>query len=548
MTISNIHKNLVDTFNPSELFIKVFSQLRDNDVSHYAEASKATRRQCEKVFRERWELLQKISIDSLSPYKIAHHFTRIEEIVNMHFPEYPSFYAQCRKLIKVFATYSRSDSNPDNALPTVGATLSRDDIIPGNTLFSTALSISEFEKIYQKAHDRSLQKIWPRLRAEIYFAMLNSNSEKPVGVPSFWVAMREIYVSMSNDLDCILPSMDAQEETLKIFFSDQANVSLLSNVVNQSLSNGDQANIVLISNAFNAMDQFFNANVSLSDLPPDESSVEEIQNFLNLPATMFLLTKVHELPLMQLDLNMVPDELNRLENLQLLDLSNNPNLISIPDLHFKKLMTLFFNGNPTPEILSLNHLPNLKNLILFANASMLISDDTFQRFPTLIENPLKNAYYSRYQQPSHWEPYFSPDLNEIKAHCESTLALLWQSICTPNFSIEEIKLIVNNGLTPEDRNLIYEMVWNLGGKVENGDLQWGEHHAFDKNKIFHFALAVGLAIWTKLDRLTPEEQNLVYGQIYELAGRPKTADSQWGEFHAFKSMTRLADALARIKK
>ena len=156
MTILNIpFLDSIPIFSLSEFFDKVFSQLRDNDVSHYAEASQSTRRQCEKVFRERWELLQKTSNSLLSPYKIAHHFTKIEEIVNMHFPEHPSFYAKCRKLIKVFATYSRSDSILDNAFQIVRATLSRDDIIPGNTLFSTALPISKFEEIYKEAHDRS---------------------------------------------------------------------------------------------------------------------------------------------------------------------------------------------------------------------------------------------------------------------------------------------------------------------------------------------------------------------------------------------------------
>ena len=328
---------------------------------------------------------------------------------------------------------------------------------------------------------------------------------------------------MSNDLDRILPSKDSQEETIEIFFNDPANTSLISTAITKYLSN----------------------------LPPDESSVEEIQNFLNRPATIFLLTKVPILSLNRLNLNMVPDELNRLENLIILNLSNNPDLNDIPDLHFKNLITLTFQNNLPTEVLSLNHLPMLRTLDLHAHASTLISDDTFQRFPRLINHPLQRECYSRNtkkQWKFNWEPHFLSQSNEINAHCESTLALLWQSLCTPNFSIEEIKLIVNSGLTPEDRNLIYEMVWDLGGKVKDGDLQWGEHHAFDKNKIFHFALAVGLVIWTKFYNLTQEQQNRVYGQLYELAGRPETTDSQWGKRHVLESMVRLADALARMEK
>lgn len=46
------------------------------------------------------------------------------------------------------------------------------------------------------------------------------------------------------------------------------------------------------------------------------------------------------------------------------------------------------------------------------------------------------------------------------------------------------------------------------------------------------------AIAEKFDRLSKNQQNAVFGKIYDLAGRPQTTDFEWGEHHAFDDVLR----------
>jgi hypothetical protein len=59
--------------------------------------------------------------------------------------------------------------------------------------------------------------------------------------------------------------------------------------------------------------------------------------------------------------------------------------------------------------------------------------------------------------------------------------------------------------------------------------------------------AVEKVITNKLDRLTQEEKNGVYGTIYQLAGSPKNVSDRWGEEHAKEYLPLLADALSLEK-
>src|SRR6267154_157965 len=509
MTITNIRwPNSIAVLSFSEYFDKVFSDLDNKDLDRYSQASHDTYRQCENFFRQSWELLKRASISSLSPSKIDYHFKKIEDSVNVHFPENPSFYAKCRKLTKVFR---ESQSRGRGVLEICEATLlGRYNIIPNNTVLSTALPISKFEEIDKETHDRALEAIWPMLRYEI------SESLKTGSVFRLhpWAKGREILIGLFNELDVILPSKDTQEETVRSFFNDPVNISLIKNAISQFPST----------------------------LPPINASAEEIRRFLSNPETEFLLEKINILQLNNLCLNRLPPELVRLKNLRQLELSYNF-LNDFPDLHFKELRMLTLNGNDLTEILSINHLPKLENLIFDLSASMFVSDEIFLKFPNLIEHfSYSNGVFLRSST------YLSSS-EELKYRCESSLALLWQSIFKKDSSIEEMKLIVTGGLTPEDRNLIYKMVWEIGGRIINSDPQWGEHHAFDSGKMFRFALAVGGAILTKLESLSQEQKNQVYGHIYELAGRPETAHPQWGERCATTApLARLADALARIEQ
>jgi len=257
MTITNIRwPNSIAVLSFSEYFDKVFSDLDNKDLDRYSQASHDTHRQCENFFRERWELLKNASISSLSLSRIDYHFKKIEDSVDAHFPENPSFYAKCRKLTKVFreleyrgrggifddvyqdlgATWAGghpiipNNGILDNAIQTLNATLAGGhNIIPKNTILSTALPISNFEEIDKETHDRALEAIWPRLRYKISES-LKTGSAFPLHP---WAKGREIFIGLSNELDVILPSKDTQEETVINFFNDPVNISLIKNAISQ---------------------------------------------------------------------------------------------------------------------------------------------------------------------------------------------------------------------------------------------------------------------------------------------------------------------------
>ena len=543
MTITNIqYPNLIAVLRLPECFDKVFSVLDDRDLHQYSLVNKNAHYQRELFFRLRLQILKGGRDPSSSPYKVDRLFEKIEAHVYARFsPDIPSHYAVCWKITDVFRKYD------DNRT-----------IFSGNVTVSTALHISEFEATNQAANNHALTQIWPRLIGRLFEIIQRGG---PNGVINMsWAEWRETQVRVFNQLDSILPASDAQQETIQSFFNDQSNISLFTNLWNQLASL----------------------------LPSSNANAEEIQVCLNHPTIQILLEWVTEADLLALGLKTVPHEINLLRNLTHLDLYNNAliippklnklqnltylnlsrnRLIALPELnhlqnltylnlsnnrfnditnlHLKKLHALILDGLELTEIPSLDHFPNLESLEFSGRASMVISDEVFQKMPHLINMFFESEIRLRCQYlVRNW--WLSNE--DLSCPCESSLALLWQSLNRKNFSIEEIKRIVFNALTEKDRNLIYEMVWDLGGKVMDGDLQWGEHHAFDNDKLFRFALAVQLAILKKLDNLSQEQKNRVYGEIYKLAGSPETTDDKWGQYYALVNPLYLADALARIEK
>lgn len=91
---------------------------------------------------------------------------------------------------------------------------------------------------------------------------------------------------------------------------------------------------------------------------------------------------------------------------------------------------------------------------------------------------------------------------------------------------------------------IYYQVWELSGEKNEAD--WGRLHVFDDLEIL--LMAIRRALKVRVDDLSPEQKNCLYGKVYRLAGSPKTLDRKWGEKHAFENYTLLADALASLKE
>ncbi len=125
--------------------------------------------------------------------------------------------------------------------------------------------------------------------------------------------------------------------------------------------------------------------------------------------------------------------------------------------------------------------------------------------------------------------------------CNSNFSTLVKLNALKAENIEAIKTSFSL-LKREDQCLIFEMIYLESG-IASEDANWGEHHAFDDMHLFRKALR--RAISDKFDRLSQEDKNRVYGEIYLLAGKPGTDDTQWGENHAFEHVLRLIDAMEK---
>ncbi|MGE0670521.1 MAG: leucine-rich repeat domain-containing protein [Parachlamydiales bacterium] len=63
-----------------------------------------------------------------------------------------------------------------------------------------------------------------------------------------------------------------------------------------------------------------------------------------------------------------------------------------------------------------------------------------------------------------------------------------------------------------------------------------------------FVRPVLKATYVLYDSLEPEQKKLVHFHIWDLAGRPETGDPNWGEHHAFDHVLRFTDALERASQ
>jgi len=138
-----------------------------------------------------------------------------------------------------------------------------------------------------------------------------------------------------------------------------------------------------------------------------------------------------------------------------------------------------------------------------------------------------------------------PEIAQYKAEREypanTTLARVYKNVLQVQNFTKELKQVFAN-LSQEEKNLIYKHVYLCAGSPQTDDLQWGEHQVFENFDVFGRAVrAAGLE---KFNSLTMDEKNIVYGRIYDLAGKPQTTDPQWGENNAMNNLSRLFDAIA----
>jgi hypothetical protein len=114
-----------------------------------------------------------------------------------------------------------------------------------------------------------------------------------------------------------------------------------------------------------------------------------------------------------------------------------------------------------------------------------------------------------------------------------------------------------HSLDQDLKNILAGHVYRLSKDPMKGGDGWGEKHALDDLGVLKTALlqlvepAALIACQEKIkafavkqfEALSPEEKNPVYRSFYDLSGRPKTSDPQWGENHIFDDASRLIAVL-----
>jgi Leucine-rich repeat (LRR) protein len=115
---------------------------------------------------------------------------------------------------------------------------------------------------------------------------------------------------------------------------------------------------------------------STAEVPPSDASAGEIRKFLNDPAQTATLARIRSIHLKNLNLVVVPPELDQLRGLQSICLDNN-RLSEIPDFsHLQNLQTLSLVNNQLTKIPDFAQLQNLQRLYLDNNRISEIPDFT----------------------------------------------------------------------------------------------------------------------------------------------------------------------------
>ncbi|MBS0650168.1 MAG: leucine-rich repeat domain-containing protein [Verrucomicrobia bacterium] len=316
--------------------------------------------------------------------------------------------------------------------------------------------------------------------------------------------------------------------------------------------------------------------------PPN--GVEEIRAWLNDPANKERIQQVIRLDLSSLKLKALPSEIGLFTGLQQLSLSNNQlsslpeslgnlqaltwialphnQLSSLPESlgNLQALTHLYLSNNQLsslPE--SLGNLQALTELFLYNNQLSSLPDSfnnlTALNCVFLNHNPLMLVSDKEPHKIIDYQTYFTL-LEALKKHTpQSPLATLFQAIIF-NKPVEAIQQAYSQ-LSPEMQHRIADLVTQypnysgstLGAAASSSSASSSSDPSPVQESLFAdiglFARSVRKATYDLYDSIGPEQKKLVHDHVWDLAGRPETADSNWGEHHVFDHVLRFVDALER---
>ncbi len=296
--------------------------------------------------------------------------------------------------------------------------------------------------------------------------------------------------------------------------------------------------------------------------PPVLNTVEEIRAYLANPKNQRALGKITELSFFRKGLKVIPPEIQYLANLKELTIVDGQ-VTSIPaELAGSKLTKLCLNFNQITSIpkelansklveisLSNNQITAIPVELKKSQINKLnLQFNQITTIPKKVFIFIKNTWLFNNQllfisdknTKIHGSAGVGREINLFTAYeCQSSLSKFFQAVALETIPSKQIPAAFS-ALNTKDQHLIFEMVYLEAG-ITSDDANWGELHVFDDMHRFNKALRRAISI--KFDRLSQEDKNKVYGEVYTLAGKPKMDDAKWGENNAFDHVLRLIDAM-----
>ncbi|MBS0653286.1 MAG: leucine-rich repeat domain-containing protein [Verrucomicrobia bacterium] len=252
-----------------------------------------------------------------------------------------------------------------------------------------------------------------------------------------------------------------------------------------------------------------------------------------LPEPVGNLLALTRLDLSYNQLSSPPDSIGNLRALSWLNLESNELSFlpeSIGNLRALTRLSLSYNQlSFLPE--SIGNLSALRELYLTDNPFMLVSDNGRDKIRNY------QAYLALLESQKKYIP-------------QSPLAILFQAIIS-NKPVEEIQQAYGL-LSPE----MQQRIADLAGRDLNAPRSAQPTAASSSSApspvqeslftdVGLFARSVRKAAYALYGSLEPEKKKSVHWHIWDLAGRPATNDSNWGEHHVFDHVLRFTDALER---
>jgi Leucine-rich repeat (LRR) protein len=397
------------------------------------------------------------------------------------------------------------------------------------SLDSLTEQIQELQMKQQQIDDTDLCAIWPKIRAQLpstvasaplptatahevrAWMMDPANAVHLTSIttldleglqlktipPEIGQLSKLFFLNLSRNQITSIPDAIGQLSQLSYLYLYDNQITSIPKVIGQL---SQLSNLYLYDNQITSIPEAIGKLSQLSYLHLHDNQITSI------PDAIGKLSQLACLSLSNNQITSIPKVIGQLSQLSYLDLSRNQ-ITSIPDAIGKrsKLLYLYLNNNP-----------------ILCIATAVLTSSSMKNHPTI----------KTFSEALQWR-------------AQSALAKLCLAIMQDGGQAMQNMPALLSHLSPEERGRIFFHVWNLNKPSKMPDVQCGEHHALDDQKLF--MRAVHRSIVGHLEALPHEQRDAVYRKIGQWAGKSETEALQWGQDHAAENLPRLADLLTELK-